>query len=119
MVTINIEKDRGNSRIAITAEGHAGAGDPGQDPVCAGISAMMIGYAKTVIAAVGAGFVDESQTKINVGGRPGHSHIETVCLTDNDFRILSCALMPVELFFKELQENNPENVKLLYHPCGE
>lgn len=119
MVTINIEKDRENSRIAITAEGHAGAGDPGQDPVCAGISAMMIGYAKTVIASVAAGFVDESQTKINVGGRPGHGHIETVCLTDNDFKILSCALMPVELFFKELQENNPENVKLLYHPCGE
>lgn len=119
MVTITIKKDRENSSIAITAEGHAGAGEPGQDPVCASISAMLIGYAKTVIASVAAGFVDESQTKVNVGGRPGYGHIETVCFTDNDFIILVCALMPVELFFQELQENHPENIKLLYHPCGE
>ena len=119
MVTITIKSDREKSRIEITAKGHAEAGEPGQDPVCAGISAMMIGYAKTVIAGVAAGFVDEAQTKINVGGRPGYGHIETVCFTDNDFRILACALMPVELFFKELQETHPENVKLLYHPCGE
>ena len=45
MVTINIEKDRKNSRIAITAKGHAEAGEPGQDPVCEGISAMMFGFA--------------------------------------------------------------------------
>ncbi len=119
MVTIEIKKDRTNRHILLTAEGHAGAGDPGRDPVCAGISAMMIGYAKTVMAAVGVGYVDKSQTKINVGGQPGHGHIETVCVSENDYRILSCALMPVELFFKELQESNPGNIKLLYHPCGE
>ena len=118
MVTITVYKDKASRRIKLTAEGHARAGDPGRDPVCAGISAMMIGYAKTVMVAAQTGLVNEEQTRVNVGGRPGQGHIETVCLTEEAYNRLVYAMMPAELFFQGLQESKPNHVRILCRPCG-
>ena len=49
MITITIARDGGTGRIRrFTVSGHAGFDDPGQDIVCAGVSAVTVGAVNAV-----------------------------------------------------------------------
>lgn len=96
MTKINIES--GKKNILVKAEGHSGYAEEGFDIVCAGISALLIAFAR----AVGCKLIAERI-------RSGDFFVE--CRRTKKTRH---ALEMLILGLKFIQDSYPENLKLKY-----
>ncbi len=88
--------------------GHAGAGAPGHDPVCAGVSTLAHTLAKAVALMEAAGLLAKG-AKITL--EPGRGEITAVA-TEDSWEITALAFWTAQVGFAALAEGFPENVAL-------
>ncbi len=95
--------------IRLEAKGHAQTADPGYDLICAGVSALIYGYAgavDTIPRAKTTGGV------IDVGRKDGYALIEVSCKDQKTYKRVRAFLEPVYHGLRVLHKSAPTAISI-------
>lgn len=95
-----------SSRHRLTMQGHAGAGEPGHDLVCAAASMLAMTVEANAAFMQGKGFVE----RVDIVRSSGSLSVEVVPL-EKFKRAVSLVLDAVCVGFSLLAQNEPEHVR--------
>lgn len=105
MITVSIEEKKDGS--SLTVKGHAGF-CPGNDIVCAGVSALVTTLGLRVLKEAGAGALSGSYVRLNSG--------DSTVWYCGDNRILDEIFQTITGGLEGIAENYPDYIKIFHFP---